>query len=208
LRLRFDYLVRSRVLSPGEAARLKGPADGPGYPQREAVLFALRELTGQDPGTSTEAWLRLYPRAETDVRAARLSGELLRANPLRQDYLLARLRDGQDPAATRALADVVRGLKGPMREQAREALVRKLTRLTPSALCDSLRDEDPEIRQAAVRACAREGRKDLVPELIALLEDPEPVTARLAEEGLQDLTRQRFSHPEGWKAWWKDHAPR
>jgi hypothetical protein len=63
---RFDFLVRNRPARPEEVARLKEPAAA-SYPQREAVLFALRELTGQDYGPSTPAWidgLGLRPPAE------------------------------------------------------------------------------------------------------------------------------------------------
>jgi hypothetical protein len=54
---RFDYLVRQRELSAGEVACL--PTTNPAsYPQREAVLWAMRELAGSklSPGT---AWSQL-----------------------------------------------------------------------------------------------------------------------------------------------------
>jgi hypothetical protein len=58
---RFDYLVRRRTLTAAEAAAhaavsAAAPPRGPSYPQREAVLFALRELTGLEPGDSAAAW--------------------------------------------------------------------------------------------------------------------------------------------------------
>jgi hypothetical protein len=61
-RQRFDYLVRRRTLTEGDhlagavaaAAGLNvRPAS---YPQRDAVLFALRELTGLDAGTASADW--------------------------------------------------------------------------------------------------------------------------------------------------------
>jgi HEAT repeat protein len=52
---RFDYLVRKRELNAEEAARRT--QDRPtSYPQREAVLWALRELTGEDVGDQSEDW--------------------------------------------------------------------------------------------------------------------------------------------------------
>jgi hypothetical protein len=61
---RFDYVVRVRPLTPAERAQLKTPpADRPTYPQREAVLFALRELTGRDVGDKTTAWQELFPKS-------------------------------------------------------------------------------------------------------------------------------------------------
>jgi hypothetical protein len=56
---RFDYLVRKRELSTNEV-RLLSESNAAGkpatYPQREAVLWALRELTGEDLGTKSEDW--------------------------------------------------------------------------------------------------------------------------------------------------------
>ena len=47
---------------PGVAAPRRMPAtwdaqgETPSYPQREAVLWALRELTGEDAGTRSDDW--------------------------------------------------------------------------------------------------------------------------------------------------------
>lgn len=59
---RFDYLIRRRPATPGEVdarALIEGPAS---YPQREAVLYALRELTGQDVGASSAEWKQVVLR--------------------------------------------------------------------------------------------------------------------------------------------------
>jgi hypothetical protein len=56
---RFDFFVRTRPADPAD------PAGGGLYPQREAVLRALRHLTGQDFGDQAEGWragLRGDPR--------------------------------------------------------------------------------------------------------------------------------------------------
>jgi hypothetical protein len=45
---RFDYLVRKRELPAAEGAARAAAARGRDYPQREAVLFALRELDGMN----------------------------------------------------------------------------------------------------------------------------------------------------------------
>lgn len=53
--VRFDYLVRTRPATPAEVQAWQAKrADD--YPQRQAVLFALRELTGQDAGEDAAAW--------------------------------------------------------------------------------------------------------------------------------------------------------
>jgi hypothetical protein len=60
---RFDFLVRSRVLTEQEAAayRAKLVRDEPGFvtPYQRAALAALRELTGRDTAPTAAAWRRL-----------------------------------------------------------------------------------------------------------------------------------------------------
>jgi HEAT repeat protein len=204
-RLRFDYAVRTRPLARKEAERLKERFAGqPTWPQREALLFALRELTGRDGGPTTEAWQRLYPHAETEVEAARLSDVLVQAGPFKREQLLARYRDGKGPAYTRALALAVRGLAGAAQGPVREALVRRLAALSTPELRDRLRDEDEDARRAAVLACARKADRQFVPDLIALLEHPDPRTVELVEEGLRGLTGQRCDGVQAWQDWWRE----
>jgi hypothetical protein len=195
-RLRIDFTVRIRRLSRKEAERLKDLfASQPTWPQREALLFALRELTGRDAGPTTEAWRRLYPHAETEVEAARLRDSLVRAGPLKREQLLARYRDGKGPAYTRALAGAVSRLPAAAQGAAREALVQRLARLSTPELREQLRDEGAEARRSAVRACARKADRELVPDLMALRDHADSETARLAEEGLRGLSGQRSDGP-------------
>ena len=60
---RFDYLVRARPLNPAEIrsfqALEKSGKITADYPQKEAVLFALRAMTGRDEGSSYEGWAPL-----------------------------------------------------------------------------------------------------------------------------------------------------
>jgi hypothetical protein len=59
---RFDYMVRTRELTPAEqTARAKKPrqSEPASYPQRDMVLFALRELTGLDVGEDSADWYEL-----------------------------------------------------------------------------------------------------------------------------------------------------
>lgn len=60
---RFDFLVRSRVLSEDEAetyrAKLKPRESGQLSPYQRAALAALRDLTGRDTAPTPEAWRQL-----------------------------------------------------------------------------------------------------------------------------------------------------
>jgi len=58
---RFDYVVHTRELTPKEVSDHESRevvADPTDCPQRHAVLIALRELTGEDAGTSSADWRR------------------------------------------------------------------------------------------------------------------------------------------------------
>jgi HEAT repeat protein len=214
--MRFDYLVRTRPLGPREAAQLRAKAPDPHrYAQRDAVLYALRVLTGKDPGDTTEAWLGLFPTALTDVEAARLSESLVRAAPARKEALLTKLRDGEAPVNTQALAGAIPRLTGVWQGKAREALAERLARLQPEALRTKLRDDDAEIRRAAVLAVAQKKERDLVPDLIARLEDDTPLLSQVTRGALKTLTERDFGPAadaapdelaaavDDWSAWWK-----
>jgi hypothetical protein len=69
---RFDYLVRTRELTADEQAALQKKTHGKriltSYPQRDAVRFALRELTGMDAGESSADWYETLCSLETPAR--------------------------------------------------------------------------------------------------------------------------------------------
>ncbi len=54
---RFDFLIRTRVLTDSEAATYRKAFGGTGpSPYRQTALSALRRLTGKDAGASAEQW--------------------------------------------------------------------------------------------------------------------------------------------------------
>ena len=66
---RFDFLVRTRVVSEDEAAQYREQLDKrePGVPSpyQRAALVALRDLTGKEAGPTAEAWRKILgPAAE------------------------------------------------------------------------------------------------------------------------------------------------
>ncbi len=56
---RFDYLVRTRVLTNDEAATIPTPKAGTLSPYQRVALTALRELTGRDTAPTPAAWREL-----------------------------------------------------------------------------------------------------------------------------------------------------
>jgi hypothetical protein len=200
---RFDYVLRTRYLPVGLAQQLLAKLGDQPYPQRDAVLFALRKLTGKDAGLTTEAWLEAFPRAEQDAESARLSRQFLQATPFQRGVMLNKLRDTKGVVNTMALALAIPSLEGKFRDKARAALEDRMTRMTTKTLRHKLRDEDAEVRRAAVAASVRKEKTELVPDLVGLLADSEPVTAKAAEDALKDLTGQEHHTPAEWQKWLK-----
>lgn len=185
---RFDFLVRTRPIKPQEMSEFKTAMKTSSYPQREAILWALRELTGKDAGNMTEEWVRLFPRAELDVERARLGAQLIQNRGVKQVQLLAKFKDREGEAYTLALAEAIPQIKGKNQEQARQALAERLSRWDVPVLRDRLRDDDREIRRAAAKACALKASDELVPDLFDLLEDSDPEVIEAAKSALQRLT--------------------
>jgi HEAT repeat protein len=200
---RYDYVVRTRYVPTKAAQMLLEQLGEKSYPQRDSVLYALRTLTGKDLGSTSEAWLEAYPGAEDAAEAARLSRQLRQATAFQCEVMLNQYRDAKTEVHSTALALAIPGLKGNLQERARRFLVERLMRLSSKALCEKLCDGDSEMRRAVAEACQQKEKKELVPELLNMLADAEPVTVRSAEAVLKDLTGQSHASPVEWQRWWK-----
>jgi hypothetical protein len=186
--LRFDYIVRFRPLTEKQAREWKAQAKRPDtYEQREAVLFALRELTGQDAGATAEAWEKLYPLSDFESWTIELTNALVNAPDLQKAAVIKNLRDAKGGAHTEALAQAIPQLEGKYQEKARAALVERMARMTAATLRDKLAEENPETRRAAASAVARKEEASLIPDLTELLDDPEPAVAEAAQASLKAL---------------------
>jgi hypothetical protein len=186
--LRFDYVIRLRPLTEKQMKEWKSRSESSGgYEQRDAVLFALRELTGQDPGSTWEAWDKLYPSAEFDSRSAELTTRLVEAPDYRKDAVIKELKESKGVVYSQALAQAIPQLAGNVQEKARTALVERMKRMTASTLRNKLLDEDREIRYAAAVACRSKQDETLVRDLKNLLDDSEPIIAEAAKRSIQSL---------------------
>jgi HEAT repeat protein len=208
LPVRFDFLVRTRVVPPAEAARLKGKqVDPTDYPQREAALFALRELAGRDAGPTTQAWQALFPRAEIDTEASRLRQQLLQSSDsVQQAVLLGRWMADRSENLNGPLAAVASDLSGDLQKKVRDVLIHRLARGDATALRKWLADDDSELRRAALTACGRTKIKALVPDLIDLLGDADPADAVVIEDALHSITGEQLEGIADWKAWWEKNG--
>lgn len=201
---RFDYMVRLRPLSNDELnlwqdkVRDFRPTTPP---QRESLLFALRELTGQNPGPNAEDWKRHYSpisgqRLKTPVEpndwGRSLSEWLVEAPPLKQAEVLSGFKERRGPAYDEALAWAIPKLKTEVQKLARGTLAERLFCLSADALRERLASGEAEIRRAAVKVCGQRKLKDLAPELIVLIEDAEPAVANRAHEVLVQFAGKDF----------------
>jgi HEAT repeat protein len=186
--LRFDYVVRFRPLTDSQAHEWKAQANRPeSYEQREAVLFALRELTGKDFGTTADAWEKMYPMSEFEAWTNELTNALVNAPDLKKLAVIKKLRDAKGVAYTEALAQAIPQLAEAYQPKARAALVERMKRMSLATLRDKLADENREIRLAAASAAGSKQESALIPDLTALLEDAEPAVAEAAQAALKSL---------------------
>jgi HEAT repeat protein len=218
--LRFDFLVRTRPLKPAEVQEWKyqSRSAASAYPQREAALYALRAVTGQDAGPTTEAWLNLYPHAHGEADGLRLGAALRAAPPDQREQLLARYRDAKEDHYTEGLAHAIPHVTAKFQEKVRSALVERLARLPADELRAHLESEG-ELRRAAARACVCTADAGMVPDLIGLLTDTDSEVGEAAHQALQRLTGEDFGPPAGapqqereaaaakWEAWYRQHSP-
>jgi hypothetical protein len=161
---------------------------------------------------------KTLPEPAIDAEIAQMSVEFAKASPAKQEDLLATWRDTKGGKYTEALAAAIALLKGPSKTKAREALAKRLTRMTAKTLRAQLEDEDLEIRRAAAIATGMKKAKELIPELIKLLDDAEMPVTQAALTSLREMTGQdfgpdseatraeRLAAVNAWKSWWKKHG--
>jgi hypothetical protein len=159
------------------------------------------------------------PSPEDQEREAeRLAEALVKAAPDQQTQLIESYRDTKGGQYTQALAKSIPKATPDVRARIRDALAQRLTRMTPNTLRNFLEDEDVEIRFAAVLACGMKKNREMIPDLIKVLEDEERVVWRAAALSLEMLSGKSFGPDqnadlaarkkaaEEWSAWWNKNS--
>ena len=148
----------------------------------------------------------------------RLCDELVNAKSSEQRSVLARWRDGSSSDHNDALVLAIPKLPEALRVEAEGALSERLRRLSPATLRDKLQDDNMELRRAAAFACGRKLARDLIPDLVQLLEDPEKDVIQAARAALTELTGEDFGPSKdanergrteavaAWRKWCKEHT--
>jgi uncharacterized protein (TIGR03067 family) len=225
-------LLRGRVKDPGSvslraggvgAEALKDRKPGGDEPEKTARAAKPAEPAKRSPALE-EPKPRVAPKqapatepAETAAPATEVESsteELVRSSPGRQAFLILKLQEAKGGANTEILARAIPRLHGAIKQKARDALAERLARMTTSTLSDKLKDDNPEVRRAAVLASAMKDDRQLGPALIELLADRDPAVARAARAALRELSGQDFG-PEPnadraalarsitrWRDWW------
>jgi hypothetical protein len=225
---RFDYLVRLRPLSGASLSTWQDKLGElrPAAPQRESLLFALRELTGEDAGPSAQDWIRRYStftgeRLETPLRPAELipylRDSLVAGSPAQQAARLAAFREKSGPGYNTALAQAIPKLSPELQKNGRTQLAERMYCLPIKTLATSLNDPNQELRRAGIVVSRQRKLKTLTPELIEMLDDTNPDIARQVHQVLQHFAARdlgpkpgadrdaRLQAMQAWRDWWEQH---
>ena len=205
---------------PPSVPDLKRVVPSPGAPSQASR--SSREPRSETPTPSASRPQPSLPRdtsadeADLQRETNRLRAALVNADRAVQNQLLDQYESSKGVAYTQALAAAIPKLAGPAQSKARDVLAGRLSRMTAATLQARMTDDDPEIRRAAAIACAMKEDRAQVPELISLLEDPQPGVVRAAHAALKSLTGKDLGPPAGagkaerstaatrWRSWWEE----
>lgn len=189
------------------AASLKGKVRDPGV----SMLKGGGDITNLIPKQNAP----IVEGDDFEKEAARLSAALIVAEASARPALLKDLRDNKGSVYTEALARAASKLNGEAQKETRDALARRLMRMTVATLRDMLKDADREIRLGAATAGGYKADKQIIPDLIEAINDADSLVMAAARSSLMTLSGKDFG-PElatdtaskaraiaAWKAWWK-----
>lgn len=157
---------------------------------------------GDTPNLSREK--KVEPKPQNDQQKAKeLLEKLLTALPPQQGEILDALSEARGTDYTDALVDAISKLgTNAAKEQAREALAKRFTRLKASVLGQYMREDERELRLAAATACQLKNDSAAAASLIPLLADPDIGVSTAALNALKTLSGQDFGKSvERWSRW-------
>jgi HEAT repeat protein len=206
---RFDYMVRTRKISPTDAKPLSEAKGRLSREYRATVLFALAAITGVDAGGEVVDW-----------RAVQTAANIA---PAAKSPPPGAAREWKQFLSAEAPADTAAGRGAhpwPVLSEKREATASQLAALSAGKLRERLYDDAAEVRANAARAAALKGERSLTLDLIFLLDDQDSSVVQQARAALHALTgRDSGPDPEAdrseqrrsvadWLDWWKTTSAR
>jgi hypothetical protein len=224
-----SYLLESQNDDGSWTGRSAHPSGGPLCDTAFGLMFMIRSNIVRDLSKVLKATADLenMKRSETrpDVEKnnatsassewSGLTKSLLQAGASKKIELIKEYTDGKGANYTMALAEAIPQLPEDAQKQARDALADRMARQSAKILRAYLAYEDPELRSAACFGVYMSDQKELVPELIKALEDPEPIVWGAAKACLKAMAKKDFGPKPGdaldkrkeaaaqWREWWK-----
>jgi len=188
-----------------------------GKPDRWDRRDALDGLARLDTPASWRAILKLFRGTDTAASSGSKEGAERAEDPLRS-YALLLLAEKGDPAFIPAFVEMLAQSAEPARGDILRALGFFRDARAYQALYDNLHSAQVTDRMNSILGLKTLGTKEVIPALLAALNDPEPQVRQVANFALEGLTGHKVaisanaSREESeriannWHAWWREHA--
>jgi HEAT repeat protein len=189
----------------------------PGRLERWSRRDVLDGLARLDTPDSWRAILKVFRGAEADQSSGNKDAAKPAEDPVRS-YALLLLAEKADPTFIPAFVEMVGKSPEPMRGDTLRALGFFHDARTYQLLFDNLHSAQVTDRMNAVLGLKNLGTREVIPALLAALQDPEAQVRQVANFALEGLTGHKVavstnpSREEAqrvandWHAWWREHA--
>jgi hypothetical protein len=178
---------------------------------------ALNALARLDMPASWRAILKLFRGGDAAASSGSKPGSERAEDPMRS-YALLLLAEKADPAFLPAFVEMLAKSAEPMRGDILRALGFFHDPRAYQPLFDNLHSAYVTDRMDAILGLKNLGTKDVIPALLAALDDPEAPVRQVANFALEGLTGHKVATPASpshqefqrvandWHAWWREHA--
>ncbi len=209
-----DLSNKNKVRDPGKTELRAGAGATPALfapPPKEGKTETKPDPKTVGPGFTLPVVLAPNDEAEIETIATGLTSAADAAWQAKLDEA----RDGKGTRWTRGLVLGCNRSEGERKQQARDALAERLTRMTAKTLREMLADPEIELRRAASLAAGMREDKLLIPALIERITDPSDIVVRAAKASLKSISQTDFGPPAGadaeakakaaatWRSWFE-----
>jgi hypothetical protein len=188
----------------------------PVKPDRWDRREALAGLARLDTPAAWRAILKLARGAESPANSARTESTE-QSDPVRS-YAVLLLAEKADSAFLSTLLEMLRTSPEPLRGEVLRALGFFSDARAYQTLFDNLHSAPIADRMNSILGLKNLGTKEVIPALLAMLNDPEPQVRQVADFALKGVTGRKAglsAEPspaesarvaEAWHAWWREHG--